>query len=90
MRRNHLTDLQLECLGCALEDTSNAAAQELRAGTGAAGVDGVVAALFVATADERLLFVQNVRQALDLQRTKCLAEATAAICPAARRAACAC
>ena len=81
-----LTDLQAECLACALADPENASAQELRRLSGANGVGGVIAALFLAGDAERAHLVNCMREALDTHRGKCLEDATAAFCAAARRA----
>ena len=67
-----LTDLQTKCLGCALTESANTAAQHLLDRVGASTVDGILAAIFVAKGVERSLLLAIARQAIAEHRTQCV------------------
>ena len=66
-----LTDLQMNCLTCALADPREATTQHLLARTGASTVEGVLAALFVARDSDRSILLALTRQVIEKHRPNC-------------------
>lgn len=71
MTRIELTELQMNCLACALADPQEAATQHLLSRTGASTVDGVLAAIFVARDSDRSILLALTRQVIEKHRPNC-------------------
>jgi hypothetical protein len=71
MKSLELTELQMRCLGCALEHPEEPAVRHLLSRTGASTVDGVLAAIFVAQHHDRSILLALTRQVIAQHRPAC-------------------